>query len=53
MNLSALRNALRTHPFRPFVIRVADGGEQYCVIILDDSTENVPVKAVHGPYAAR
>ena len=25
MNLSVLRDALRTHPFRPFVIRVADG----------------------------
>ncbi len=35
------------------VIRVDDGGEQHRVIILDDSTGNVPVKAVHGPYAAR
>ncbi|CAG4995156.1 hypothetical protein DYBT9275_01564 [Dyadobacter sp. CECT 9275] len=35
------------------VIRVAPGGETYQVIILNDSNENLSVKAVHGPYQAR
>ena len=34
------------------VIRVDQEGESYRVIILDDSTEDFTVKAVHGPYKA-
>jgi beta-lactamase superfamily II metal-dependent hydrolase len=35
------------------VVRVAPGGDQYHVIILDDSSESYRVQAVHGPYQAR
>lgn len=34
------------------LIRVAPGGEEYLVIILDDTSEEFRVKAVHGPYAS-
>ena len=32
------------------VIRVLPGGAEYYVYILDDSSEHLSVKAVHGPY---
>ncbi|MDD4661447.1 MAG: hypothetical protein PHF73_12440 [Massilibacteroides sp.] len=32
------------------IIRVAPGGEQFMIYILDDSKENYKVKAIHGPY---
>lgn len=32
------------------LVRVQPGGDQYDIIILDDSAENYQVKAVHGPY---
>ena len=32
------------------VVRVAQGGGSYRVIILDDSTEDYRIKSVHGPY---
>jgi len=35
------------------VIRVAPGGDEFRVIILDDSAEGLRVKAVHGPYKSR
>jgi hypothetical protein len=35
------------------VVRVDSGGDTYRVIILDDTNEELKVKAVHGPYAAR
>ena len=35
------------------VIRVAPGGAEFRVIILDDSAEGLKVKAVHGPYQSR
>ncbi|MFC1543462.1 ComEC/Rec2 family competence protein [Candidatus Neomarinimicrobiota bacterium] len=35
------------------LVRVAPGGDQYRVIILDDSAETYRVKAVHGPYQSR
>ncbi|MFT3701588.1 MAG: hypothetical protein QM802_04425 [Agriterribacter sp.] len=35
------------------VVRVMPGGKEYYVIILDDSTEDMPVKAVFGPYTAK
>ena len=35
------------------VIRVAPGGNEFRVVILDDTTEGLRVKAVHGPYQAR
>ncbi|MFC1618868.1 ComEC/Rec2 family competence protein [Candidatus Neomarinimicrobiota bacterium] len=34
------------------VVRVAPGGNAYVVIILDDTTEEFRVKAVHGPYSS-
>ena len=34
------------------VVRVAPGGEEYMVIILDDTSEEFRVKAVHGPYTS-
>jgi len=35
------------------VVRVLPGGKNYYVIILDDSREDGPVKAVFGPYASK
>ncbi len=35
------------------LIRVAPGGDQFRVIILDDSVEGQVVKSVHGPYQSR
>jgi hypothetical protein len=35
------------------LVRVESGGEQYRVIILDDSDEAFRVKAVYGPYESR
>jgi hypothetical protein len=35
------------------VVRVLPGGKTYYVIILDDSREDGPVKAVFGPYASK
>ena len=35
------------------VIRVAPGGSEFRVIILDDSAEGLNVMAVHGPYLSR
>jgi beta-lactamase superfamily II metal-dependent hydrolase len=35
------------------VIRVAKGGESYRVFVLDDRDEQLKIKAIHGPYAAR
>lgn len=35
------------------VVRVMPGGKEYYVIILDDSTEDMPVKSVFGPYKAK
>jgi len=32
------------------VIRVNPGGQSYCVLILDDNTETLTVKAIYGPY---
>ncbi|MFT3747711.1 MAG: hypothetical protein QM768_05315 [Agriterribacter sp.] len=35
------------------VVRVMPGGKEYYVIILDDSTPDMPVKAVFGPYISK
>lgn len=35
------------------VVRVLPGGKSYYIIILDDSKENIPVKAIFGPYLSR
>ncbi|WP_353720483.1 hypothetical protein [Dyadobacter sp. 676] len=35
------------------VIRVANGGSTYQVLVLDDRDEQLKVKSVHGPYTAR
>lgn len=35
------------------VVRVAPGGDQYRVYVLDDTTEQANVVAVFGPYAAK
>ncbi len=35
------------------VLRVLPGGETYYVIILEDETEEMPVKAVFGPYQTK
>lgn len=35
------------------VVRVLPGGKTYYVIILDDSREDMPVKAVFGPYQSK
>ena len=35
------------------VVRVMPGGNQYYVIILDDSLEEMPVKKVFGPYTSK
>jgi beta-lactamase superfamily II metal-dependent hydrolase len=35
------------------VVRVAEGGGSYQVIILDDASEDRRIKAVHGPYSSR
>lgn len=35
------------------VVRVANGGDSYRVFVLDDSNEELKIKSVHGPYAAR
>ena len=35
------------------VLRVAEHGKSYLVVILDDASEANTVKAVHGPYEAR
>ena len=35
------------------VIRVSPGGDQYHVIIVDDTAETFKVTAVHGPYSSR
>jgi len=35
------------------VVRVLPGGKSYYVIILDDSKEDIPVKAVFGPYMSK
>jgi len=35
------------------VVRVLPGGKTYYVIILDDSREDAPVKAVFGPYTSK
>lgn len=32
------------------VVRVLPGGKSYYIIILDDSREDIPVKAIFGPY---
>jgi beta-lactamase superfamily II metal-dependent hydrolase len=33
-------------------VRVASGGASYRVVVVDDSTDALTVKAVHGPYAS-
>ncbi|MEO6546402.1 MAG: hypothetical protein ABIN94_00320 [Ferruginibacter sp.] len=35
------------------VVRVMPGGNQYYIIILDDSREDMPVKEIYGPYATK
>jgi hypothetical protein len=35
------------------VVRVLPGGQEYYVIILDDSKEDMPVKKVFGPYYSK
>ncbi|OJY90876.1 MAG: hypothetical protein BGP13_12795 [Sphingobacteriales bacterium 40-81] len=35
------------------VVRVMPGGKEYYIIILDDSTPDMPVKAVFGPYISK
>ena len=35
------------------LVRVLPGGKSYYIIILDDSREDIPVKAVFGPYLSR
>jgi beta-lactamase superfamily II metal-dependent hydrolase len=35
------------------VVRVSPGGEQYSIIILDDTRADMPVKSVFGPYTSR
>ncbi len=35
------------------LVRVQPGGDDYGVMVLDDSSESYRVKAVHGPYEAR
>jgi hypothetical protein len=35
------------------VVRVMPGGKTYYIIILDDSTEAMPVKQVFGPYTSK
>jgi beta-lactamase superfamily II metal-dependent hydrolase len=35
------------------VVRVAPGGESFMVYVLDDTTEDLKVLSVHGPYPAR
>lgn len=35
------------------VVRVAEGGGSYHVLLLDDSNERMLVKSVHGPYQSR
>jgi hypothetical protein len=35
------------------LVRVAEGGGSYHVLVLDDSSESYTVKSVHGPYEAR
>jgi len=35
------------------VVRVLPGGNDYYVIILDDSTREMPVKAIFGPYRSK
>ena len=34
------------------VVRVAPGGDEYTVIILDSSSEEFRIKSVHGPYTS-
>ena len=35
------------------VVRVAPGGDNYRVLVLDDSAETYEVRSVHGPYGSR
>ncbi len=35
------------------VVRVAEGGDAYHVLLLDDSDERMLVKSIHGPYQSR
>jgi hypothetical protein len=35
------------------VVRVAAGGDNYRVFVLDDRDEQLRIKAIHGPYASR
>jgi hypothetical protein len=35
------------------VLRVLPGGDTYFVIILDDESEEIPIKAVFGPYQTK
>ncbi len=35
------------------VVRVLPGGKNYYVIILDDSSEEMPVKSIFGPYTSK
>jgi len=35
------------------VVRVLPGGKNYYVIILDDSSEDIPVKNIFGPYTSK
>nr|WP_295925060.1 hypothetical protein [uncultured Dyadobacter sp.] len=35
------------------VVRVANGGDSYRVFVLDDSNEELKIRSIHGPYAAR
>jgi hypothetical protein len=35
------------------VVRVAPGGDEYRVIVLDDMSDSANVVAIFGPYAAK
>jgi hypothetical protein len=35
------------------VVRVAAGGATYSVVVVDDSTDALTVKSVHGPYKSQ
>ena len=35
------------------VVRVEEGGAIYRVVVVDDATDNLTVKSVHGPYESR
>ena len=35
------------------VVRVAAGGATYSVVVIDDATDALTVKSVHGPYEAQ